>query len=164
MTIGEEIKQERFTSSHHKVMVNLLFTNNWLVARHSDGLKPYDLTVQQFNVLRILRGQYPNAITVNAIIERMLDKMSNASRLVDKLLAKGLVTRVVCPNDRRAVDVLITAKGLSLLAEIDEKMSTWEADIIRNMSEEEAEMLSHLLDKLRGKTASVDCDGNSLQP
>ena len=88
--------------------------------------KPFDLTLQQYNVLRILRGQYPNPITVIAIIERMLDKMSNASRLVDKLLAKDLVIRRLCPHDRRAVDVIITEKGLELLEKLDTLQNQWE--------------------------------------
>lgn len=162
MTIENEIKQRAFTSPYHKVMVNLIYTNNWMTSLHSEKLKPYGLTIQQFNVLRILRGQYPNAITVNAIIERMLDKMSNASRLVDKLLAKELVSRMVCPNDRRAVDVLITEKGLALLEKIDERIGEWEVDLIEGLTEEEAEQLSLLLDKMRGKHVSMDCDGNEV--
>lgn len=161
MTIEEEIKQKTFASPHHKVVVNLIYTNNWLVSRHADALKPFGLSIQQYNVLRILRGQFPNAITVNAIIDRMLDKMSNASRLVDKLVAKELVNRVECPKDRRAVDVSITDKGLGLLAEIDRQSGEWQADIVERLSDEEAEQLSGLLDKIRS-TASVDCDGNPV--
>ncbi|MDQ1088398.1 MULTISPECIES: MarR family winged helix-turn-helix transcriptional regulator [unclassified Siphonobacter] len=165
MSIETEIKQRAaFTSPFHKVMVNLIYTNNWITSRNSEDLKPFGLTIQQFNVLRILRGQHPNAITVNAIIDRMLDKMSNASRLVDKLLAKGLVSRLVCPNDRRAVDVRITDKGLALLSEIDKGMSGWESEITGRLTVEEAELLSHLLDKMRGNSTSTDCDGNEVVP
>lgn len=163
MPIETEIKQRAaFTSPYHKVMVNLIYTNNWVTSRNSEALKPFGLTIQQFNVLRILRGQHPNAITVNAIIERMLDKMSNASRLVDKLLAKDLVSRLICPNDRRAVDVRITEKGLALLSEIDSVMTGWESDITGRLTIEEAEMLSHLLDKMRGNESTTDCDGNEV--
>ena len=111
-------------------------------------LKPFDLTAQQYNVLRILRGQYPNPITVNGIIDRMLDKMSNASRLVDKLLAKELATRCDNKEDRRACDVRITEKGLEVLKEIDVLQESWETSF-SNLTPEEAETLSGLLDKLR---------------
>ena len=113
-----------------------------------DVLKPYDLTLQQYNVLRILRGHYPKPITVIGIIERMLDKMSNASRLVDKLLLKKLVIRHECPNDRRAVDILITQKGLDVLTELDSMQKFWEEKLY-GLSEAEANQLSDLLDKMR---------------
>jgi len=100
-------------------------------------------------VLRILRGQYPTPATVNLLIERMLDKTSNASRIVDKLEAKELVTRKQCPADRRTVDILITDKGLKLLQEMDE-VEGGELVGVRNLSAEEAEQLSLLLDKVRG--------------
>lgn len=115
---------------------------------HMNILKPFDLTAQQYNVLRILRGQYPNPITVNGIIDRMLDKMSNASRLVDKLLAKELATRCDNKEDRRACDVRITEKGLEVLKEIDVLQESWETSF-SNLTPEEAETLSGLLDKLR---------------
>lgn len=93
MSIEKDIKQPTFKSPYSKAIVNVIYTNNWLQSLQVEIFKPFDLTLQQYNVLRILRGQYPNPITVIAIIERMLDKMSNASRLVDKLLAKNLVIR-----------------------------------------------------------------------
>ncbi len=148
MKIEEEIKQSVFKSAHSKALVNIMFTNNWLCNIQMEILKPYDVTLQQYNVLRILRGQYPTPITVCGIIERMLDKMSNASRLVDKLLTKELVERRECPLDRRQVDVIITDKGLALLTKIDECQQSWEARL-HGISEAEAEELSMLLDKVR---------------
>ena len=134
---------------------NIFYTNSWLQTVQMEIFKPFDLTIQQYNVLRILRGQYPNPITVIAIIERMMDKMSNASRLVDKLLLKDLAIRTECPNDRRAVDVKITQKGLDLLAELDVLQDKWESQL-HGLSEEEALQLSNLLDKLRrSKTDST---------
>ncbi len=112
-------------------------------------LKPHGVTLQQYNVLRILRGQYPNPVKVSDITERMLDKMSNASRLVDKLLLKQLAERTECPSDRRAVDVVITQKGLDLLKMLDECQAGWEDGLKERLSEEEAVVISELLDKLR---------------
>lgn len=148
MSIEKDIKQSNFKSPYAKAVVNIVYTSSWLASLQMDIFKPYDLTLQQYNVLRILRGQYPQPITVIAIIERMLDKMSNASRLVDKLLVKDLVIRQVRPNDRRAVDVIITQKGLDLLAELDVLQNKWEEQL-HGLSEEEALQLSDLLDKMR---------------
>jgi DNA-binding MarR family transcriptional regulator len=148
MSIEQDIKQTNFKSPYSKAIINVIYTNNWLQSLQVEIFKPFDLTLQQYNVLRILRGQYPNPITVIAIIERMLDKMSNASRLVDKLLVKDLVIRRLCPHDRRAVDVIITEKGLKLLEELDTLQSQWE-DKLHGLSENEALQLSELLDKMR---------------
>lgn len=151
MSILEDIKQTKpFRSPYQKVTVNIIYTSNWLDSEQSGFLKKHDLSSQQYNVLRILRGQYPNPITVNEIIERMLDKMSNASRLVDKLLLKGLVERNQRATDRRACDVSITKKGLDILAEIDVIQKDWENQFSQ-LSPDEAETLSNLLDKLREK-------------
>ena len=148
MSLEQDIKQSEFKSPYSKAIINIIYTNNWLQSLQVEIFKPFDLTLQQYNVLRILRGQYPEPITVIAIIERMLDKMSNASRLVDKLLAKNLVIRKLCPNDRRAVDVLITEKGMNILAEIDKLQEKWE-DQLHGLTENEALALSDLLDKMR---------------
>ena len=149
MAIEQDIQQKKqFKSAYQRMVVNIVYTANWLNSQLSEQIKPYDLSVQQFNVLRILRGQHPEPVTVNAIIERMLDKQSNASRLVDKLLAKELVVRRVCPADRRAVDVVITAKGLEVLEAIDQLQDQMEARFT-NLSEDEATQLSILLDKMR---------------
>ncbi len=149
MELEKEIQQSKFHSDVQKMVVNLLFTASWVSHQHSELLKPYGLTIQQFNVLRILRGQYPNPATVHLIQERMLDKMSNASRLVEKLRQKGFVERRQCPNDRRAVDILITPQGLALLEKLDEAMQRWEEEL-KTLDASEVQTLNRLLDKLRG--------------
>jgi len=152
VSIEKDIRQGKdFRSVHQKAVVNLMYTHGWLAAQQAEVLKPFGLTLQQYNVLRILRGTAPEATTVNAIIERMLDRMSNASRLVDKLVAKGMASRTVCPNDRRAVDVKITAAGMALLAQLDERQTHWERNL-STLDAEEAQQLSHLLDKLRNSS------------
>lgn len=149
MRLEEEIKQKKFKSEHHKLMVNLIYTTNWLMSIHGPLMKQYGLTVQQYNILRILRGQYPNPCTVNLLKERMLDKMSDASRLVDRLLEKGLLERRTCENDRRRVDINITPAGLDLLKKVDEDENKLYARM-NMLSEEEASLVNDLLDKLRG--------------
>ncbi|GAB2578303.1 MarR family winged helix-turn-helix transcriptional regulator [Spirosoma areae] len=150
MSIETDIKQATpFVTPYHRVMVNLIFTSNWMVASQSYLLKPSGLTSQQYNVLRILRGQHPNPVKVTDITERMLDKMSNASRLVDKLVAKKLVLRTECPSDRRAVDVVITDTGLALLKRLDTDLNEWADEQRNKLTEEEAILLSQLLDRLR---------------
>ncbi len=148
MRIEEEINQKQFRDIQEKVMVNVLFTGNWLQNYNNQFLKEYDLTVQQYNVLRILRGQFPAKIMLNEIQSRMLDRMSNASRLVDKLKNKALIERKSCKDDRRKVDIWITEKGLSLLEQIDQNTPQF-YEIFSRLSEEESEQLSNLLDKLR---------------
>lgn len=150
MSIEVDIKQTiPFRTPYHRVMVNLIYTSNWLMDSQTRVLKPFKLTLQQYNVLRILRGQHPNPIKVADITERMLDKMSNASRLVDKLVAKQFVQRTECPSDRRAVDVVITDTGLDLLTKIDVYLTEWADFQRKKLTEEEAGLLSQLLDRLR---------------
>ncbi len=149
MSIETDIKQTSFRSPFHRLLVNLMYTNNWLCDGQMRLLKPYGITLQQYNVLRILRGQSPNPVKVSDITERMLDKMSNASRLVDKLVAKELVMRTECPRDRRACDVVITESGLALLIRIDADQQEWERTKNQTLTDDEATQLSHLLDELR---------------
>src|SRR5437868_6045316 len=115
MELEKEINQKKFRSQQHKLAVNLIYTFNWLNEHQVNVLKPFDITLQQFNVLRILRGQHPQTASVKLIRERMLDKMSDASRIVEKLRVKGLLSRTTCPNDRRACEVVISQKGMELL-------------------------------------------------
>jgi len=150
MNIDEELKQKGFRSELEKMVVNILFTSNWLNLRYNQTLKLYDISLQQFNVLRILRGQKGNPATINMITDRMLDKSSNASRLVDKLLAKGLLTRQECPNDRRACAVFITEKGLELLKELDKQIVHLEADL-SPLEEDEMKKVNDILDKFRNE-------------
>lgn len=147
MRIEDEIKQKGFKSNKEKALVNLLFTHHWIKEKQSKTHKEFGLSSQQFNILRILRGQHPKPASVKLLTERMLDKMSNASRLVDKLLEKGLVDRHYCPNDRRQVDVLITKKGLDLIG-----AASLKGDLLLEqlaITDKEAETLSNILDKMR---------------
>ncbi|MCO5234371.1 MAG: MarR family transcriptional regulator [Chitinophagales bacterium] len=149
MSIGDVIKQKNFPNAYVKLEVNILYTAGWIQNHNNKFFKQYDISMQQYNVLRILRGQFPNACMLNVISDRMIDKMSNATRLVEKLRKKGLVTRRLNPNNRRQVDILITEQGLDLLKQIDDNFSQHEA-VFKELSQEEAFLLSDLLDKLRG--------------
>ena len=148
MSIETDIKQKKFRSPYQRLGLNLVYTSNWIQYQQMEIFREHDITSQQFNVLRILRGQHPNPIKVSDIAERMLDKNSNTSRLIDKLLVKKLVDRKSCPNDRRAVDVIITETGLELLKSLDPEIEEWENTLAR-ITPEEADMISSLLDKLR---------------
>lgn len=148
MKIEEEIKQEKFSSQHQKAVINLIYTANWLTSRQQDFFKPHNITGQQFNILRILKGQHPKTISATEIKSRMLDKNSDVSRLLDRLVAKNLIIKKACPNDRRAADVSITEEGLSLLKTIDKQQEN--IDSLLCLSEAEAKQLSDLLDKSRG--------------
>jgi len=148
MKLEEEIKQGKFKSEYQKAILNILFTGNWLNSDSTKRLKPYGISPQQYNVLRILKGQKGNAISVNDIMSRMIDKMSNASRLVEKLRKKNLIERVICEHDRRQVDVKITKKGLKLLTEVDKIMSDLGA-LKNKIPKEEAQTLNEILEKIR---------------
>ena len=149
MEIEKEIVQSKFKDPLHKAVVNILYTGNWINWQESAVLKPFGLTGQQYNILRILRGQHPKPATITLLTERMLDKMSNASRLVDKLQAKGLVERHTCPSDRRQANVLINEAGLALLLEMDAALGEIDRRL-GSLTDAELEQLSNLLDRLRG--------------
>lgn len=149
MKIEAEIKQKAFKSEFQKAMINILFTSGWLEHKQTQFFKQWGISPQQYNVLRILRGQNNKPITVASIQESMMDKMSNASRLVEKLKQKNLIERKECKADRRQVDIVITQKGLDLLSLIDSNMNDQE-EIMKNISKKEAAELNRLLDKLRG--------------
>lgn len=149
MGLEQEIKQgKQFDSEYEKLIVNLIYTNSWLSEQQLKTFKPFGITAPQYNVLRILRGQYPEPCTVNTIIDRMLDRMSNASRIVDRLESKGLVERKVCKTDRRAKDVVINEHGLTLLDKVDEASLNW-IKRFRAISTERIEAANQLLDDLR---------------
>jgi DNA-binding MarR family transcriptional regulator len=136
-------------SVHQQAIGKIFLTYNWCSDRLRQTVAPYDITTQQFNVLRILRGQYPRPSTVSFVKETMLDKMCDASRIVDRLLQKELIVKHNNPRDKRAVDIVISDKGLSLLDKIDQEVTI--SDIIsENLTLEEAEELNQLLDKVRG--------------
>jgi DNA-binding MarR family transcriptional regulator len=145
--IEEAIKTRGFNNEGHKASVNLIYTYNWLQERVKKFLKDYDLTNQQFNVLRILRGSYPEPISTATIRDRMLDKMSDSSRIVDRLYQKGLLMRKSCKEDKRLVDIIISEEGLKLLKKIDRNTSN--LDKILNLNKKEAGLLNELLDKSR---------------
>ncbi|HEY0896967.1 MAG TPA: MarR family transcriptional regulator [Sphingobacteriaceae bacterium] len=148
MKLEHEISS-KFENSYQKAAINIIYTYGWLTTNLRVRLNKYDITLQQFNILRILRGQFPKPATVNLLKERMLDKMSDASRIVDRLVQKELVNRCTNPQDRRAVDITISDRGLELLGKLDDQMSI--IDMINDhMSEEEAAQLSELLDRFRG--------------
>lgn len=149
MKLEEEIKQKRFSNEKHKAVINLMYTGNWVYSINKSILKPYNLSTEQYNVLRILRGQYPSPSSVMLLNERMLDKMSNVSRIVEKLRVKNLLTREECPSDRRQVDITITEAGLILLEQVDQKTQIT-VEAMRNISDQEAAQLNQLLDKVRG--------------
>jgi DNA-binding MarR family transcriptional regulator len=147
--IEEAIQQPEFKDQFSKAVVNLLYTHSYLVTSQSELFKAHGLSPEQFNVMRILRGQGGTATSVSSIQDRMLNKMSNASRLVEKLKLKDLVKRNECPADRRQVDVLITDAGLELLEKLEGQIAEANTRLI-NLTEEEATQLNELLDKLRG--------------
>lgn len=149
MGIEEDIKSTNFEDNYQKAVINLSYTYGWLNNFLRAEFEKYNLTQQQFNILRILRGQYPKPATVNLLKERMIDKMSDASRIVDRLVQKELVSRCTNNKDRRAVDIRISDAGLAVLATMDEELRI--RDILnKNLTLDEAAQLSDLLDKMRG--------------
>lgn len=149
MKLEEEIKQEKFRNEWQKMSINITYTHFWLISQMNSLLKPFGLSIQQFNILRILRGQYPEPSTINLLKDRMLDKNSDASRLVKRLRTKELVNYCPCTADRRSVDIIISDKGLDLLKKIDSQNGDMDS-FCQNMNEKEAQRINGLLDKLRG--------------
>ena len=150
MGIDQDILQSKFRNEHQKATLNLLYTSNWITERTKELFATEDITPQQFNILRILRGSHPQPLSTLQIRERMLDKMSDTSRIVDRLITKGLVKKAICKDDRRLVDVMITDKGRKLLERLDARQDEMDS-IIGNLSKKEAGVLSELLDKIRNK-------------
>jgi DNA-binding MarR family transcriptional regulator len=149
MRIDDEIQSSNFEDNFHKAVINITYTDGWLSNVLRCKFEKHNLTQQQFNILRILRGQYPKPATVNLLKERMIDKMSDASRIVDRLVQKGLVSRCTNNKDRRAVDIRISDLGMETLNTMDKEFKT--KDLLQNnLTEEEAGLLSDLLDKMRG--------------
>lgn len=150
MKLEDAIQQKSFKSPYQKLAVNLLYTSNWLNHHYAHFFRETDLTTQQYNVLRILRGQYPEHCSLKLVKERMLDRMSDASRIVDKLVKKHYITRKQCPSDRRAVHLIISEKGLKLLENLDHIDETTK-DIFKSLTREQVDTLNSLLDDLRGE-------------
>ena len=148
MGIDQDIKQAKFRTSHQKAAINLIYTVSWMRDKTKCVFEAEDITAQQFNILRILRGSFPEPLSTLQIRERMLEKMSDTSRIVDRLIAKGLVKKLTCKNDRRLVDVIISDKGKKLLERLDDRQNEIDA-VLGNLSEKDANILSDLLDKIR---------------
>jgi DNA-binding MarR family transcriptional regulator len=149
MELEKEIASNKFESNRQKTVVNVLYTYGWVTNLLRKRFDQYHITMQQFNILRILRGQYPNPATINLLKERMLDKMSDASRIVERLVQKELVSRCTNEKDRRAVDIMINEKGLELLKTLDQELNVEEI-LKDHLTDEEAQQLNYLLDKMRG--------------
>ncbi|MFB3132522.1 MAG: MarR family winged helix-turn-helix transcriptional regulator [Rhodothermales bacterium] len=148
MRIEDAIEVQGFPSKQQKLSINLIYTTSWADVQHQEFFGEYDLTSSQYNVLRILRGHHPNPVTTSTIWQRMIHRNAGASRLVDRLIKKGLAQKSVCETDRRLVDVVITEKGLDVLAQMDAERHRID-EIYARLSEEEIDQLSDLLDKLR---------------
>ncbi|HEY5692607.1 MAG TPA: MarR family transcriptional regulator [Cyclobacteriaceae bacterium] len=148
MSLEEELKQSKFNSEHQKALVNLLFTGSWLSGQNKSYFKKFNISPEQFNVLRILRGSHPKPMRLADIADRMIEKNSNCTRLVEKLKQKKLADRQLCESNRRQVDISITPKGLKLLENIDndnDQLFSFQ----KSISKSEAEELNRILDKLR---------------
>ncbi len=149
MAIDDDIKQVKpFRSAKSRAIVNIIYTNNWMTFQQKKFLKKMGLSLETYNVLKILKGVAPQNVSINAIITRMLDKLSNASRLVDRLFDQGYVTRVTSEDDRRSVKIAITQSGIKALEKADAEMTQFE-NAFTGLTDDEATQLSALLDKLR---------------
>jgi DNA-binding MarR family transcriptional regulator len=148
MKLEDEIRQKSFKSPQQKLAVNILFTAGWLNSKYAIFFRETDITPPQFNVLRILRGQHPGVCSLKLIKERMLDPVSDASRIVDKLVKKGFVSRKQCNDDRRSLSLLITSHGLKMLEKLD-FIDDEVQEIFKNLNTTEVRMLNDLMDRLR---------------
>lgn len=150
-TIEEHLITKPIKDPYARAFLNVMFTGVWLQQRVGQTLKPFDITEPQYNVLRILRGQNGKAMNLYEIQDRMIQKMSNVSRLIDKLVAKKLVTRKESKENRRRVDIAITQKGLELLDEAEPLIEPHYKKISANLTKEQAKQLGDLLDMLRNE-------------
>jgi len=148
MGIDTDIQQNKFLNNYQRASVNILFTYGWMMEKIKEILEPADITPQQFNILRILRGSHPKPLSTLQLRERMLDKMSDTSRIVDRMIAKGLVNKAISRKDRRLVDIIISPKGLKLIRKLDSRQRELD-EILKNISAKEAATLSKILDKVR---------------
>ena len=149
MRLEHEIHQKKFRSDQQKAVVNLLYTSGFLANLFNEKAKDFHITRQQYNVLRILKGQLPKSASINLIKDRMLDKMSDASRIVERLRLKHLVERKICDTDKRAVEITITEKGLKLLLEMDPAINSVD-EVFNRFTNHELDVFNNLLDKMRG--------------
>lgn len=153
MSLERDIGQKEFRSGSQKALINIIYTNHFLIDKMNEVFKSLQITRQQYNVLRILRGAYPTPVTVNLVKERMLDKMSDASRIVERLRIKGLLDRCQSKADRRAAEIQISKKGLDLLTVSDPLFQEFES-FFDNLSTPEIDQLNQILDKLRNSKSS----------
>lgn len=148
MNLEEEIKQKKFRSEYQKTIINIYYTNCYIFSKFQNLLSEYKLTVQQYNILRILRGQFPGVATIGTIKERMLDKNSDITRIIDRLMVKQLVERKNSKSDRRVTEVKITTKGINILKEMD-LLDLKSDSILSHLSQTDLKKLNELLDKIR---------------
>ncbi|MEY2938843.1 MAG: hypothetical protein RL062_1432 [Bacteroidota bacterium] len=148
MKLEDEIKQAQFKTEHHKLMINILYTASWLQRTQSTVLRPHGITPEQYNILRILRGAKGKAMSLNDISSRMIDRASNTSRLIDKLITKEWVNRTICPKDRRQSEILITQKGLDVLHNLQKPIDEISEQFFI-ISEKECQKLNNVLDEMR---------------
>ncbi len=153
MGIEKDIQQTNFRNEFQKMGINIIYTANWLNEKMGQILATEDITQQQYNILRILRGSDAPLSTLK-IRERMLDKMSDTSRIVDRLIVKGLVEKTACLKDKRLVDITVSKKGLQLLEKLDSLNDHIDA-VLKGVSEKEAQAMNQILDKLREDTKSL---------
>ena len=149
MKIEDIIKTENQLPASRRLIISLFSTTSWATEQISEVLKPHGISLPQFNVLRILRGQKEKPANLNTIQDRMVNKMSNTTRLVDKLISKSLVKRIVCEKNRRKVEITITSEGLTFLKKLDMVMDEIESEITQNLNESEIQQLTNLLYKIR---------------
>ena len=149
MNTKEQINTLKNSPAERRVILSILMTANQLNDEIAETLKPFDLSIPQFNVLRILRGQKGKPANLSTVQDRMVSKMSNTTRLVDKLITKGLAERITCEKNRRKVEITITEKGLELLADLDPVIQKSEKESTKNLSSSEIDTLTTLLEKLR---------------
>jgi DNA-binding MarR family transcriptional regulator len=148
MGIESDIHQKKFKNNQQKAVINLVYSSGFLINILNERVKGFGVTRQQYNVLRILKGQLPKAASINLIKERMLDKMSDASRIVERLRLKSLVIRMTSSSDKRSVDIIITEKGLKLLTEMEPVIDSVD-ELFKDFSYQELESFNSMLDKMR---------------
>ena len=153
MGIEKDIQQTNFRNEFQKMSINIIYTANWLNEKMGQILSTEDITQQQYNILRILRGSECPLSTLK-IRERMLDKMSDTSRIVDRLIVKGIVEKTACVKDKRLVDITVTKKGLQLLEKLDALNESIDS-ILNGVSEKEAHTINQILDKLREDSNTI---------
>lgn len=154
MKLKDVLKSDAMLPLAKKTAINFFVTNNIFMEKYTSFFKQYDISMQQFNVLRILKGQKGKPANLATIQERMVHKNSNTTRLIDKLIAKDLVKRTICPQNRRKVEIIITRNGLELIENINPKLDALEENIMQPLTISEAETLNIVLEKLRGSQSA----------